>query len=148
MKKLIIHYITILILLATSIIFGFLFFSVRSDRDKLAEKSNTLTDLQFRPIVVSQSDKIELGEEYVAGIYLTCINSKNPPTVIINDSMDNMGNLVKIPKDTLAYNSDYQTYIYKSEPNDKGTYRWAGIILYEYEGKIDSVLFRMQYEVE
>ena len=127
MKNRILIYAALLALILLNIItLSLLLYEKRNNR--IIEDSEQHTEsLAYRSVVVAKNNRIKLGEEYIANVFLCVIDSTNLPTVLVNDSLDLINPRFESLKDTVSYNTFYQTYIYRFTPTATGEYKWGGL---------------------
>jgi len=147
MKKQKLLYIILFLLLASNIILIFYIFRVKNNNELeiIEQKADKFV---YRPIVVTKSDNIKLGEEYVANIYLACINEEELPQVLVNASVGEDEWMFKKTTDTLGYDEYFKTFIFKNTPSQKGIHYWNGIIVHNYLNKPDTLFYYLEYSVE
>lgn len=148
MKNKFLLYLILGLLVISSTVLGILLVKVDKERDLLASKLNESFDFEFKPIVVSKSETINVGEEYIANIYLACVDISRPPTVHICDSLENEDYSINSLNKVLEYNDEYQTFIYRNTPRVAGEYVWWGVIINDYQGRSDSLFFSVEYQVK
>lgn len=101
--------------------------------------------IEFRPKVISKSNRIKLGEEYEANIFLAVVDSASPPITIFGN-IDTLSQDFA-PRDTLEYNSKFNSSIYKNVPNKRGKYKWKTKIYYIWNKKEYQYFTGVTYEV-
>lgn len=118
----------------------------------LADKPNpdniTNSRLDYQAIVLPKEDKITLGEEYLAAVYIAVVDTINLPTLLVNNSIDIDDPRLDLSMDTITFNQAYNTFIYSFTPNNKGEHNWGGKLLYRNGNSIDSLYFISSYSVE
>jgi len=144
MKRRLLIYLVIAILVASNAVLGVIAYN----QNQWIEKCNKPADVHFTAIVLPDNNYINLGDEYLAGIYLTSTTEDNLPTVIINDTINGLAFRLSELKDTLVYDFNYHTFVYKHKPKTKGERTLSGAIFFENKGKIDSLFFRSNYCVK
>lgn len=148
MKKRLLSYTIVGILIISNIIQGILFYETKNENNELVRKFDDLLSTNFKPVVVTRSDTVGLGETYMANVYMASITENNLPTVVINDSIGEREFKIESLKDTLFFDDYYQTFIYENIPTEKGRHIWHGAIINNHYGRIDSLYFAIQYVVE
>jgi len=96
---------------------------------KLDSIRNKFMNIDYIPFVKPKSNIIKLGEEYIARINLSLIDTSNLPIVLsgnrIGDSIDENS------LDTLIYNKEYECFFYTRKPKAIGEYRWGGKLFFK-----------------
>jgi hypothetical protein len=118
--------------------------SLKREIDRLSQLNSTYL---FRPIVVPKSRTISLGEEYVADVVLSAVDSLFPPITILcyEDTINH--ELVSL-SDTLPYSSKFQASIYRFKPTSKGKKKWSGKIIQHMHGVKNEFGFSVEYYVK
>ena len=101
--------------------------------------------LYYQAIVISKEDTINLGDEYIAQVELLMIDTLNPPTIVLCDWKDKK---LTQTKDTIHFDQDYKTSIYKVKPDKKGTYTFAGVVSMNREEEKIERFFVVEYAVK
>ena len=149
-------------IISTILLFGFsvTFLSCNNQRAKFEELKEENTKLKFeidsirksrieysyRAIVISKNNNLKLGEEYVADIRLSAMNKNNPPLVLLGHENDSTNEF--IPNgDTLHYNFDDESAIYKITPKQVGIFVLEGEIISNFPGEEYPFEFSVKYNV-
>lgn len=102
----------------------------------------------YQAIVLPKNERITLGEEYMAAVYIAAFDTINLPTLVVNDSVEIQNPSLDVLTDTIAINQLYNTFIYSFTPNSIGEHNWGGKLLYRNGNSIDSLYFISTYIVE
>lgn len=143
MKVLNVFFYSLLIL--TCLVLAYLLFRKQKEFDLYIKSQND--GISYKPIVISRSNEVKLGEEYISNIYLVRVDNSSVPQVIVNDSIDFNEFDIELLEDTLLYNEDFQTHEYRFTPKRKGVHSWGGVIINSENGKRSEYYFGEDYIV-
>lgn len=101
----------------------------------------------FRPVVVANSNRVQLGETFMADIRLAVTNNQNPPKIVLYEWFDENTGVFKEPYDTLEYDVDLQSSLYSIVPEESGHFTVYGKVLWEWDRQMMEFGFMTQYEV-
>ena len=103
-------------------------------------------EYSYSPFVFPYKENLKLGEEYIADIRLSALNKKNPPIVLLGYQNDSTHTF--IPNgDTLQYDLNYESALYKIIPSRTGKFTWAGQIISNIPGQKYPFQFSVTYNV-
>ncbi len=138
----------VIVLFLSNMIFVIKYLQTNSYNKYLQEKIISFENVKFSPVVVAKSDTLNVGEEYMAQVFLAYANQNDLPVVAIENECNEESFSQNYYRDTLNYNLFYNSFIYTFLPKYKGEHTWCGVINNKHFGKFEQFYFEVDYFVK
>ena len=116
-----------IVLVLVCLFLGYRLFAVQNELESYLHKDRG--NVGYKPVVVERSNVLRMGEEYIANIYLVRVEPDALPQVIVSDSVFVKDFNLAMLRDTLVFNSEYQTHEYRYLPKRIGEHSWGGVLI-------------------
>ncbi len=116
-------------------------------KNEIQKLKNKLNSLSYRPIIVPQSNKIKLGDEYIADVIIAVVDTSAPPTIILGN-YDTIKHDFTATSDTLKYDLTHECSVYRIKPTERGSHIWSSMMIHHLNGNTTKYILTGAYEVQ